>query len=91
MRENWIVNKYNPRSENCLFDKYARYHARGWIRPDLLPSMVLDDLDVLLMAKKWRQKLDNRKIAFGIYSSWNFFKVYHLDHFKNLKSGIQLG
>jgi hypothetical protein len=90
INSNWKKNRYYDDGRVQLFEKYTKYLAKGWCRPDYLPEAFLANWEILEKIKGWKECLSNRKISIGIYSSWKFFKFYHLDNFAQLKSQLEL-
>lgn len=94
IREKWTTNRvYDILEfiEEPLFQSYAKYHAKGWLRPDFLPDDFLNQQDFVKVAGRWRSKLSNRKVSVGIYSGWNFFKFYHMDNLEKLSNSLGSG
>jgi hypothetical protein len=81
---NWQINPY-CREKNDLFTKYSRYVTRGWLRPDYMPNVYLNNLDWKKTKSAWANKLD-RKLAIGVYSNWTYLKHYHMDNLEKLKA-----
>lgn len=85
----WEYNDYYP-TDNKLehFDikrvdyQFFTYFARGWIRPDLVPSSF--EFGFKNPLNKWKKAL-NRKVSVGIYRDWNCLKDYQKNAFEALR------
>lgn len=86
---NWKENAYyqGKRGEG-MFDKYVRYLAQGWFRPDYAPNLYLDRVPWKNVKDQWFEKM-KRKISFGVYSDWYYLKYYHMDHLGFLKENLK--
>lgn len=89
LQQNWLGNQYRPGPEN-LFEGYAKYLAKGWLRPDYMPNLILSDANWKAMCSAWTKKLD-RKVSMGIYLNWKYLKHYHMDNLGILRSNILQG
>ena len=82
--ENWRVNRYNKQPSN-IFCKYILYLAKGWLRPDLMPSLRLAQAEWQGVCNAWYKKLGSRKISVGLYSDWSYLKHYQMDNLEMLR------
>ncbi len=66
--------------------------AGGWIRPDLLPTNDFAD------RRKWwdffgglsnRRDFGYKKIRAGVYKSWDFLEVYHVNNLLRCRAELQ--
>lgn len=87
MQHHWQMNSYY-RERSDLFGRYARYLARGWLRPDLVPTVFYDQCPWRNVSEDWRKRLHKRTISLGFYSDWHYLKWYHMDNLERLKSQL---
>ncbi len=91
----WVTNVYYPTVEKLSHfpvlradSNFYQYLARGWFRPDLVPS------DFIFGYKKivdeWKNRLD-RKVSIGIYREWGVLKDYQIKTFTTLKDSALKG
>jgi len=87
------VHRYTQRyrtwkNKRLFFEKLSG----GWIRPDLLPTN-----DFAERREWWdffdgisnRRDFGYKKIRAGVYKSWDFLEVYHLDNLAQCRSELQ--
>lgn len=87
MKLNWQMNSYY-REKSDLFGRFARYLARGWLRPDFVPTVFYDQWAWRNVSEEWRRRLDQRTISLGFYSDWQYLKWYHMDNLERLKANL---
>jgi hypothetical protein len=88
IRNEWGTNWYNVQRDKNLYFEYVKYLARGWLRPDYLPSTVLKSVSWPTVCEDSGRMLD-RVISVAIYSDWRYLKHYHLDNLQSLRIKIQ--
>ncbi|MDP2143758.1 MAG: hypothetical protein Q8J80_06450 [Gallionella sp.] len=86
IEKNWKMNAFYKIPDN-LHKRYALYLAKGWLRPDLLPSSFYDVAPWRPVCDDWRVKL-RRKIALGFYSDWLYLKHYQMDNLDRLRNQL---
>lgn len=85
---NWQINAFN-KVPNDLCRKYTLALAKGWFRPDLLPSVFYDTAPWRNVCNTWFKKLEKRKISVGFYSEWFYLKHYQMDNLNRLRSLVK--
>ena len=76
-----------------IFDKFLKYMAKGWMRPDLLPIKI-EGID---LKTNWfnffntisydKSEVGNYKVSAGVYKSYNYLEYYAIN---SLKEYIQI-
>lgn len=96
LRNKWDSNLYYQNSEERrkeipLAYKCFEYYTKGWLRPDFVPlgfelgiNESMENLKLTLY-----NNLNKRKISFGFYKNWYYFKEYHIDNIINLRLQLQ--
>lgn len=90
--ENWTLNdfyKFLEDDEDSIFQRYCKYIAMGWLRPDLLPLQYHQNAPWGEVVSKWKKKYSQRKISIGIYSDWFYLKNYQIKSLETLKSKLE--
>lgn len=88
IRENWRINAFHNQPTD-LCGRYALYVAKGWLRPDYVPSVFFDQWIWRGTCDAWRKKLNLRRISVGFYSDWLYLKHYHMDNLDRLKAQLR--
>lgn len=88
IKENWQINAFNRTPIN-LFQKYALALAKGWFRPDLLPSIFYESAPWKDVCSVWYNKLQKRKVSIGFYSEWFYLKHYQMDNLDRLRALVR--
>lgn len=83
---NWKMNAFY-RTPSNLHKQYALYLAKGWLRPDFLPSVFFDIAPWRPVSDVWYGKLQ-RKISLGFYSDWMYLKHYQMDNLERLRNKL---
>jgi len=93
IKENWRMNWFFKEPRKNLHIKYALYLAKGWIRPDYLPGVFLENAEWTPVCNVWHKKLNKRKICVGFYADWIYLKHYQMDNLEKLRGsfGKQVG
>lgn len=86
--ENWRLNLFHKTPTN-LFQKYTYYLARGWLRPDLLPTPYLAQAGWAKACDEWYRRLGKRRVSVGFYSEWFYLKHYQMDNLNNIRTKIK--
>lgn len=90
--QNWTRNDFYRHiedDEDSIFQRYCKYVAMGWLRPDLLPLQYHNNAPWGDTVTKWKRKYLQRKISVGIYSDWFYLKNYQIKSLETLKSKIE--
>lgn len=86
---NWKINDfYRGARSRDLSAQYALYLAKGWLRPDYLPSMYYAAAPWRPVSEKWSARLGGRKISIGFYSEWFYLKHYQMENLNRLSTLI---
>lgn len=92
IEDKWITNAYYPDGlkgkdalSQSLYINYAKYLARGWLRPDYTPNLYIDQIPWKSTTNRWFGKL-KRKVSIGLYSDWHYLKHYQMDNLINLRA-----
>ena len=92
IEEKWQTNAYYQNGlqgrdavSSSLYINYAKYLARGWLRPDYTPNLYIEQIPWKNVTSKWFAKLQ-RKISIGLYSDWYYLKHYQMDNLINLRA-----
>lgn len=86
IERNWKINSFYT-SPRDLYINYVKYLARGWLRPDFLPSLYYNEAEWQDAQKGWYGRL-SRKISIGIYSDWYYLKHYQMDNLERLRGEL---
>lgn len=86
IEQHWKTNAFYSYPSN-LHKCYALYLARGWLRPDYLPSAFFDIAPWKTVSDAWYTKLQ-RKISFGFYSDWLYLKHYQMDNLDRIRNKL---
>lgn len=73
--------------------KFLEYLGKGWYRPDFAPkNYKIETKNGALQEtiEKWRSKL-GRKVSYGVYMNWHFFKKYQLENIEKVMREINSG
>ena len=75
------------------YNKFLKYMAKGWMRPDKLPFQLKSDSDST--RKKWfaffksisygQSEVGNYKVAAGLYKNYYFLEQYYINSLKLIK------
>lgn len=84
MHQHWRMNAFY-KVPSDLHVKYALYLAKGWLRPDYLPSSFYDVARWRPICENWYHRL-LRKVSLGFYSDWTYLKHYQMDNLERLRS-----
>ncbi len=87
IEQHWKRNAFHNPPIN-LHKQYSIYLAKGWLRPDFLPSSYYDIAPWRLVGDAWYTKLQ-RKISIGIYSDWTYLKHYQMDNLERLRNKVK--
>lgn len=86
IKQHWQMNAFYKEPTN-LYVKYALYLAKGWLRPDYLPSSYFEVAKWRPVSERWFTKL-KRKISLGFYADWMYLKHYQMDNLERLRSQL---
>ncbi|WP_218011752.1 hypothetical protein [Bacillus cereus] len=79
---------YRTEKEDDLYRDFLEYFFKGWLRPDKFPFNFPDKQEWFDFYKSISYKeYDKRKISGAIYRNEYFFKKYHENNIKKLRSG----
>lgn len=81
---NWKINDFYH-TERDLAAQYVLYLAKGWLRPDYLPTVYYASAPWKKVVEAWRKRLDGRKISIGFYSEWFYLKHYQMENLGRLR------
>jgi len=81
---NWKINDFH-RTERDLASKYVLYLAKGWLRPDYLPTVYYASAPWKKVIESWRKRLGGRNISIGFYSEWFYLKHYQIENLGRLR------
>lgn len=84
---NWKVNDFYHEERN-LATQYTLYLAKGWLRPDYLPTVYYSTAPWKTVVETWRRRLGGRKISIGFYSEWFYLKHYQMGNLERLRTLI---
>lgn len=87
IKDKWRTNDFYQDVPD-LYQKYALYLAKGWIRPDFMPLDYHAAAQWVSVKDAWRIRLDKRSIAIGFYSDWHYLKHYQMDNLDRLRAKL---